>query len=90
MAAPSDDIEDVSMEDEAALLYQAAYAIASDQPDARGGLGPADRGLVPGGFSLDLQRLRDRVRAMGEFGRWRLVLIEAGIRDAKAGRSPRD
>jgi hypothetical protein len=39
--------------------------------------------------SRDLLRLREQVRAMGEFGRWSLELIEAGIRDAGEGRAPR-
>ncbi len=41
------------------------------------------------GFPRDLRRLREHVRAMGDFGRWRLELIEAGIRVAKEGRAPR-
>jgi hypothetical protein len=61
MADASDEVEDVSMEDEAALLYRAAYAIASEQPDARGGLRPTVRATLPGGFSVDLRRLRDCV-----------------------------
>ena len=79
MADPFDgvDQEEVGMEEEAALLYRAAYDITSD-PSA-----PAD------GFPRDLQRLRDQVRAMGEFGRWRLELIEAGIMDAREGKPPR-
>ena len=71
------DQEEVGMEDEAALLYQTAYDITSD-PSA-----PAD------GFPRDLRRLKEQVRAMGEFGRWRLELIEAGIRDASQGKAPR-
>jgi hypothetical protein len=86
VADPSDDVEDVSMEDEAALLYQAAYAIASGQSEAPGRSEPS--ASLPG-FWRDLERLRERVRAMGEFGRWRLELIEAGIRDASEGKAPR-
>ncbi len=79
MTDPADgvDQEELGMEEEAALLYRAAYDITSD-PSA-----PAD------GFPRDLRRLTDQIKAMGEFGRWRLELIEAGIRDAQEGSPPR-
>jgi hypothetical protein len=89
MADRSDDVEDVSMEDEAATLYQAAYAIANGQAEAAGRFGPSASTATPRGLWRDLERLRERVRAMGEFGRWRMAVIEAGISDARSGRPPR-
>ncbi len=70
------DQEEVGMEEEAAPLYRAADDIGDD------------RSAPAHGFPLDLRRLREQVRAMGEFGRWRLEMIDAGIRDAREGRPP--
>jgi hypothetical protein len=50
MADRSDDVEDVSMEDEAALLYQAAYAIASDRSKAHGRSEPSVATSTPPGL----------------------------------------
>jgi hypothetical protein len=79
MTGPFDgvDQEEVGMEEEAALLYRAVYDVTSDRS------APAE------GFPRDLRRLREQVKAMGGFGRWRLELIDAGIRDAREGRPPR-